>query len=123
LDPAMVSQLIVNLLTNALQATERGGRVDIYVTAFPQRDGVALVIADTGSGIAAEHLERIFDPFFTTKDDGTGLGLAICRQIVTQHGGTITIESESGKGTRVVVLLPNTRVEDMEESHGVVAAG
>ena len=123
LDPAMTAQLVVNLLTNSLQATPRGGSVDVYLTRFPHGDGVALVVADTGSGIASENLQRIFDPFFTTKDDGTGLGLAICRQIVTQHGGTISIESEPGKGTRVIVLLPDSRVEQLEESHGVHAAG
>ena len=117
LDPAMMAQLIVNLLTNSLQATPRGGSVDVYVSAFPHRDGIALMVADTGSGIAAADLERVFDPFFTTKDDGTGLGLAICRQIVSQHGGTIRVESEVGKGTRVMVLLP------LEVSDGLTATG
>ena len=123
LDAAMMAQLIVNLLTNALQATARGGTVSVFVTPFPQRDGVALVVADTGIGISSDNLLHIFDPFFTTKDDGTGLGLAICRQIVTQHGGSISIESEIGKGTRVIVLLPDTHAKELEESHGVAAAG
>jgi signal transduction histidine kinase len=117
LDTGLMSQLIVNLLTNSVQATDRNGKVSVYVTPFPRGNGVVLIVSDTGRGISAEHLDSIFDPFFTTKEDGTGLGLAICRQIVTQHGGTISIESEPGKGTRVIVLLPG------EEFHGVAAAG
>ena len=123
LDPSLMAQLVVNLLTNGFQASARGGKVSVFVTPFPRRDGVVFVVADNGSGIAPDHLQRIFDPFFTTKDDGTGLGLAICRQIVTQHGGTISVESEMGKGTRVIVLLPGTRAEQMEERHGLAAAG
>jgi signal transduction histidine kinase len=89
----------------------------VYVTPFPRGNGVVLIVSDTGRGIAPDHLDSIFNPFFTTKEDGTGLGLAICRQIVTQHGGTISIESEPGKGTRVIVLLPG------EDFHGIAAAG
>jgi signal transduction histidine kinase len=118
LDASLIAQLLINLLTNSLQATTRGGSVDIFVAPFPRRDGVALAVSDTGRGIAPEHAERVFDPFFTTKEEGTGLGLAICRQIVEQHGGTISIESELGKGTRVIVLFPDT-----EERHVAVAAG
>ena len=118
-----MAQLLVNLLTNSLQATDRGGRVSVAVAPFPLRDGIILAVSDTGKGIPAEDLERIFDPFFTTKEDGTGLGLAICRQIVEQHGGTITVESEPGKGTRVVALLPDLRGSESEEVDGVAAAG
>lgn len=106
LDPSLMAQLIVNLLTNSMQATDRGGQVKVLTAPFPRRDGVVLVVSDSGHGIPPELLERIFDPFFTTKEEGTGLGLAICRQIVEQHGGTISLESEMGQGTRVVVLLP-----------------
>jgi signal transduction histidine kinase len=123
LDASLMAQLLVNLLTNSLQATDRGGRVNVAVAPFPLRDGVILAVSDTGKGISAEDLERIFDPFFTTKEDGTGLGLAICRQIVEQHGGTITVESEPGKGTRVVALLPDLRGSESEEVDGVAAAG
>ena len=117
LDQSLMSQLIVNLLTNSFQATDRDGKVSVFVTPFPRGNGVVLIVADTGRGISPEHLEKIFDPFFTTKEEGTGLGLAICRQIVTQHGGTISIESEPGQGTRVIVLLPG------EGFNGVAAVG
>lgn len=67
-----------------------------------------LAIADTGAGIAAEHVPRIFDPFFTTKavGVGTGLGLWVCHQIVSTAGGEITVESKVGSGTRFVITLP-----------------
>lgn len=124
LDQAMMAQLVVNLLTNSLQATDRGGKVSVHVAPFPRGDGVLLVVSDTGCGIAEHDMQKIFDPFFTTKEEGTGLGMAICRQIVTQHGGTISIESEVGKGTRVIVLLPDTRAQrEQEENDGLAAAG
>ena len=123
LDSGLIVQLMVNLLTNALQATERGGTIRVLLNSFPMHDGVIVAVSDTGSGIDPEKLARVFDPFFTTKEAGTGLGLAICRQIVEQHGGTITVESEVGKGTRVVVLLPDLRRIEEEEPDGAVAAG
>ena len=123
LDGSLMTQVLVNLLTNSLQATDRGGTVTIIVAPFPRHDGVVLAVADTGKGINAEDIRRIFDPFFTTKEEGTGLGLAICRQIVEQHGGTISVESEPGKGTRIIVLLPDARALETEGRHGLAAAG
>jgi signal transduction histidine kinase len=122
-------QLIVNLLTNSMQATDRGGSVSVMLAAFPLRDGVVLAVTDTGRGIRPEDLAHIFDPFFTTKEEGTGLGMAICRQIVNQHGGTISIDSTPGTGTRVVVLLPDPRAlpesvaSERKELHVAIAAG
>jgi signal transduction histidine kinase len=123
LDASLVVQLLVNLLTNSMQASDRGGRIHILVAPFPHRDGVALAVSDTGRGIAPEQIERVFDPFFTTKEEGTGLGLAICRQIVEQHGGTITIQSEVGHGTRVLVLFPDVQSEKVKVADGALAAG
>jgi two-component system sensor histidine kinase AtoS len=117
LDSGLMVQLLMNLLTNAMQATDRGGTIKVLVAPFPRSDGVIVAVSDTGCGIAREHMERIFDPFFTTKEEGTGLGLPICRQIVEQHGGTMQIESEQGKGTRVMLLFPGSDVD------GAVAAG
>jgi signal transduction histidine kinase len=123
LDSGLMVQLLMNLLTNAMQATDRGGTIKVLVAPFPRFDGVVLAVSDTGRGIEADHLERIFDPFFTTKEEGTGLGLPICKQIIDQHGGTIRIESEVGKGTRVMVLLPDPRAAQEIERHGAIAAG
>lgn len=123
LDHGLMMQLLVNLLTNSIQALERGGSVSVLLAPFPHRDGVVMAVSDTGRGIPPHALERIFDPFFTTKEEGTGLGLPICKQIVEQHGGTITIESEEGKGTRVVILLPDMteRSAHDEENDGALA--
>lgn len=105
-DPDLLSQVVVNLVTNAFQATPTHGTITVSATPFPEGDGVAIMVADTGCGIAPQDLSRVFEPFFTTKEGGTGLGLPIVRQIVSQHGGTVRINSESGRGTQVLVLLP-----------------
>jgi len=111
LDRGMMVQLLLNLLTNALQAIEGEGKIRVGVGPFPNRDGVVLTVTDTGRGIAAAEVERIFEPFFTTKEHGTGLGMPICRQIVEQHGGALEIQSKQGAGTTVVVLLPGHRAK------------
>ena len=123
LDSGLMVQLLMNLLTNSMQATERGGSIHVLVAPFPRNDGVLVSVSDTGRGIAPEHLDRIFDPFFTTKEEGTGLGLPICKQIVEQHGGTMEIESKPGAGTRVTLLLPDANAAEEKLSHGVAAAG
>lgn len=109
-----LTQVLLNLLSNALAATPNGGRVEIAGSALPRdgRQGVALYVADTGMGIPPENLERIFDPFFSTKrSGGTGLGLSICRDIVRAHHGILTAESVPGAGARFTVWLPGDRRE------------
>jgi signal transduction histidine kinase len=106
-DRYMLQEVILNLLTNALDAIE--GEGEIRITAFPASGQVVMRVRDTGCGIPPEHLAKIFDPFFTTKEvgKGTGLGLAICQGIMEQHGGSIEVESEGvGKGSTVTVRLP-----------------
>jgi signal transduction histidine kinase len=93
-----------NLITNAIQATQPGGRVT--VTTVRKDDHVEIRVADTGSGIAAERLAAIFDDFVTTKRRGLGLGLAISKRIVDQLGGTIVVESELGRGTAFTLRFP-----------------
>jgi PAS domain S-box-containing protein len=102
-----LSQVVLNLLTNARDAMPNGGGV-VIVTAPARNEPAAVEIAvtDTGCGMDAETLARIFDPFYTTKPTGTGLGLSIAYGIVRDHGGTITAESTPGEGTRFVVRLP-----------------
>jgi signal transduction histidine kinase len=89
-----------------------GGRLIVRaeLSRLEGAEAVAIDFADAGEGIAAEHLEKIWEPFFTTKAEGkgTGLGMAICRRIVEEHGGTIEIESEMGRGTTVRMLFPAT---------------
>lgn len=105
-DRGQITQLVLNLLTNAEQAVKDGGSIEVRLAPFPDGEGVILSVADDGAGVPADQLEKIWEPFYTTKEKGTGLGLAVCRQIVESHGGTITVESAPGEGARFLVLLP-----------------
>jgi signal transduction histidine kinase len=110
-----LEQVLLNLLTNAREASPPDGR--LVVQARPGQSGVTIVIADTGCGIATENLQRVLEPFFTTKANGSGLGLTICRSIVWEAGGALAIDSEPGKGTRVEVTVPAASVlHQLQES-------
>ncbi len=104
-DEHQVQQLLLNLLSNAVDAMPGGGQVRIETVAG---DGsVVLTVADSGPGIPPELRDRVFEPFFTTKGAaGTGLGLAVCRSIVEFHHGTIALDSRSGDGATFVVKIP-----------------
>jgi signal transduction histidine kinase len=99
-----LEQVFLNLLTNAREASSQGGQVTVRVE--PQEERIAITIADSGCGIAPEDLPRVFEPFFTTKASGNGLGLSICRSILWEIGGTLNVQSEMHKGTRVLVTVP-----------------
>jgi two-component system, NtrC family, sensor kinase len=103
-DAGMLKQVVLNILLNALQAMPAGGRLNVDAAARGRN--VEVRIADSGAGIAPEHLERIFDPFFTTRKDGTGLGLSICYGIVERHGGQLEVDSSPGRGTTMIIRLP-----------------
>lgn len=111
-DAAQLQQVLLNLLTNAMQAMEGGGRITFRIGVAEGRgsepNAVALVVEDTGPGIAPGDLDKIFDFFYTTRsaEGGTGLGLAITRQIVEGHHGRITAENLDGGGARFTVTLP-----------------
>ncbi len=119
-DADRLQQVALNLLTNALRATERGGWVRVFVRlaspdaepepAVPSRMRVQLIVSDSGCGIAPAVQPRLFEPFFTTaaSEGGAGLGLAVARSIVLEHGGTITVDSTEGQGSRFTVTLPVT---------------
>ncbi len=119
-DPSQLQQVFLNLITNAIDAHDGKpyGSVRITTLADPTRQQVQVTVADTGSGIRPEHLNRIFDPFFTTKSvgKGTGLGLSICYSIVKRLGGSIAVQSERGKGTQFSIGLPFTPPLELRES-------
>jgi two-component system sensor histidine kinase HydH len=103
-DAELMERVFHNLILNAVQATQAGGAVTVKTR---MADGqVEISVIDRGSGINPEQIESIFNPFFTTKPDGVGLGLAIVSKIVDEHGGTIAVTSEKGKGSLFRVLLP-----------------
>jgi signal transduction histidine kinase len=109
-DPTQVEQVVLNLAVNARDAMPDGGRLAVR-TQNATRDGadyVALVVADTGTGMDEVTARHVFEPFFTTKDvgEGTGLGLATVHGVVAQSGGHVEVESAPGEGTTFTVLLP-----------------
>jgi two-component system NtrC family sensor kinase len=109
-DAGQLQQVLINLVMNAIEATPPGGRVSVRASprVHEARVGAEIAVADTGTGIAPEHLGRLFEPFFTTKPrgQGTGLGLAICREIVRGHGGEMGIDTAAGVGTTVTAWIP-----------------
>jgi two-component system sensor histidine kinase PilS (NtrC family) len=120
-------QVFWNLLINACQAMPQGGMLSVKAASFPHADDDTLwceiEITDTGRGIEKEHLGKIFDPFFTTKTGGTGLGLSIAYRIIEDHRGTISVESEPGRGTRFRVRLPMTDDQHFAGLHSGRPAG
>jgi two-component system NtrC family sensor kinase len=105
-DMNQLQQVLLNLSLNACEAMPSGGTLTIRTRA--DGDRVVVQLADTGCGIKQEHFERIFEPFFTTKPvgKGTGLGLSVSYGILQRHGGAIELNSEEGKGTTFILLLP-----------------
>lgn len=106
IDASLVRQALLNLLKNALDAIDPAKGGDVIVRASVKGDLLGIEVIDTGCGIAPSNHERMFRPYFTTKKGGTGMGLPMVRRIVEEHGGQITFESEEGKGTRFLILLP-----------------
>ncbi|MGD9505723.1 MAG: ATP-binding protein [Syntrophobacteraceae bacterium] len=105
LDPDRFSQVLLNLYLNALQAMENGGSLSVGV--HPENEQLVWTVADSGSGVAPEHLPHVFDPYFTTKARGVGLGLAIVHKLVEAHNGDIEAESQPGRGARFIVRIPS----------------
>jgi len=103
-DRQLLTQAVLNLLQNALEATPAGGTITL--TAANHERGIRIEVADTGHGIPDDQLGKIFNLYFTTRTNGTGLGLAVTQQIVTQHGGRIDVTSSVGQGTRFAISLP-----------------
>lgn len=122
-----IQQVFLNIIINARHAIEKNGTITI--TASMQDNKIHIAFRDTGKGIEPENLSKIFQPFYTTKGSfgggtqpGTGLGLSLCYNIIKQHGGTITVSSEVGKGTCFTVILP-VRTEMPPEEETSVGTG
>ena len=113
-DPQQIEQVLINLVTNAVQAMPDGGTLDVSLKEHD--DNLVITMRDSGIGIPEENVVRIFDPFFTTKPEGegTGLGLSVSYGIVSRHRGRIEVESEVGIGTTFIVSLP-LRAESSDE--------
>jgi signal transduction histidine kinase len=105
-DPGQIRQIFLNLLTNAIHASQVGGTITVLINS--ENQGVNVDIKDTGSGIPEENLDKVFEPFYTTKSpgEGTGLGLFVIKGIVEQLKGNISLTSKCGEGTTVSVFLP-----------------
>jgi two-component system NtrC family sensor kinase len=115
-DPVQLHQALINLIVNAIHAMPRGGHLKIRTRSA--KHSVVLTVQDDGIGMNEELTSKIFLPFFTTKDvnQGTGLGLSVVHGIVTSHGGSITVDSEEGRGTTFEVMLPVTGSPQKEAS-------
>jgi signal transduction histidine kinase len=109
-DSQQLSQVVLNLVLNAVDASPKGGTIEVSVVRAKDENFVEIRVKDHGPGIPSHILPLIFDPFFTTKPKGrgVGLGLSICKGILSRHGGELTVETEVGKGATFSVHLPVT---------------
>ena len=105
-DRQRLEQSLLNILLNAVNACDRGGRVTLEIKPWKDEKGVEFVVSDSGPGITEEEKDRLFEPFFTTKDSGTGLGLSNAEKIIKSHGGTIFAEDIPSGGARFTIRLP-----------------
>jgi signal transduction histidine kinase len=104
MDPERLTQALINIMKNGMQAMGQGGSLRIETKSL--KEGVEVIISDSGSGIPPEQMEKIFNYYYTTKEKGVGLGLPIAHRIIEAHGGQLKIESRVGSGTKVIVTLP-----------------
>ena len=104
MDPEKLTQAFINIMKNGMQAMGQGGNLRIETKSL--KEGVEVIISDSGPGIIPEQMEKIFNYYYTTKEKGVGLGLPIAHRIIEAHGGQLKIESRVGSGTKVKVTLP-----------------
>ncbi len=131
IEAGQISQVIQNLVLNALQATKEGDRIEIgaenvvladrEIEDLPGGEYIRIAVGDSGPGIPAENLDRIFAPFFSTKDNATGLGLAMVRTIIEKHDGVVRVESTEGRGAVFSLYIPVVE-ETSDESGGETLA-
>jgi len=110
-DPDRITQALINLYINAIQAMPDGGK--LAVSLQEREAGIELTVADTGTGMTDETKKKIFDPYYTTKNTGTGLGLAVVQKVIESHGGAIKVDSEINNGTRFTIFLPRHNDEEL----------
>jgi signal transduction histidine kinase len=103
-DPAEIERVVYNLLTNAVEAMAGTGDLTVRVTS--EGGEARIAVEDTGAGIPEADRPQLFRPFFTTRERGVGMGLAICRRIVEENGGSVSVETTPGRGSRFTVKLP-----------------
>ncbi len=122
IDPSQIERVIMNIIINAAEAMDGGGQLVLSSSSNIDQDTVILEFRDTGPGIGKENIDKIFDPFFTTKDvgHGTGLGLAISYGVVKAHNGTISVDSEPGKGTTFIVRLPVKAIDEVPDNGNAI---
>jgi two-component system sensor histidine kinase HydH len=118
IDTDRISQVLLNLYLNAIEAMDQGGTLRIDSSLDDESGKVTIAVSDNGVGIKREDLMHVFDPYFTTKQSGTGLGLAIVHRIIEAHRGEVRIESEPGKGTTVTIVLPFSEVDRLKAEGG-----
>jgi signal transduction histidine kinase len=106
-DPEPLKRVLQNLVLNAMDAMPNGGPLRLNTRQY--NSTVILEVADTGQGLTKEECDRLFTPYYTTKHHGTGLGLAIVQSVVSDHGGTISVESQPGRGATFRIELPVTQ--------------
>lgn len=114
-DPSQMQQVFLNMIINAAEAMEDGGKLTIDTRSNSTENSIEISITDTGYGIPEDLFDKLFDPFFTTKEvgHGTGLGLAISYGIIKEHGGEISVESKVGEGSTFLIRLPLAKEEDV----------
>jgi len=112
IDEASMRGALMNLMLNAVEAMPDGGLLSISVEQTDET--LRLEIADTGSGIGEEQATKIFEPFYTTKEQGLGLGMPYSKKIIDQHGGTISLSSQLGKGTTITIVIPRKEADDAQ---------
>ena len=107
MDEEKLTQALINIMKNGIQAMDQGGVLRIKARA--SRDSLEIKISDSGAGIAPDQMEKIFNYYYTTKEKGVGLGLPIAHRIIEAHQGQLKVESQLGAGTEVMVVLPVRR--------------